>query len=117
MTTDRVQISEELDGRLLSTGIGFEDAHNGLSGSGPMPVDGIDPSSIAAADRSHNQTKDLLSQGKSATDKGRGLVRDGNETDGKAAKDVDSADAAADKDLKDGNPATATSADASARFQ
>lgn len=114
MTTDRVQISEELDGKLLAAGIGFEDAHDGLSGSGAMPTDGVDPSSISAAERSQQKTKDLLKNGKSTTDKGRGFVRDGKDEDGKSAKDIDSVDAAADKDLKDGHPATATSADASA---
>ncbi|MGB8402820.1 MAG: NlpC/P60 family protein [Mycobacterium sp.] len=114
MTTDRVQISEELDGKLLATGIGFEDAHDGLSGSGAMPTDGIDPSSVSAAERSQQKTKDLLKQGKSTTDKGRGFVRDGKDEDGKSAKDIDSVDGAADKNLKDGHPATATSADSSA---
>lgn len=112
MTTDRVQISEELDSKLLATGIGFDDAHHGLNGSGSMPTEGIDPSSIAAAEQSQQHTNELIKKGKSATEKGRNLVRDGEDEASKSAKDIDSVDAAADRDLKGGNPATEPSADA-----
>lgn len=112
MTTDRVQISEELDSRLLATGIGFEDAHDGLAGSGSMPSEGIDPSSIAAAEKSQQQTGELIKQGKAATEQGRNFVREGEDQAKKSAKDIESVDAAADKDLKEGHPSTETSADA-----
>lgn len=112
VTTDRVQVSEALDSKLLATGIGFDDAHNGLSGSGTMPTEGIDPSSVAAAAQSHEQTNELIKRGKSATEKGRNLARDGKDEDSKSAKDVDSVDDVADKDLKGGRPQTETSADA-----
>ncbi|WP_157931907.1 NlpC/P60 family protein [Mycobacteroides abscessus] len=112
MTTDRVQISEELDSRLLATGQGFDDARAGLSSAGSMPSEGIDPSSIAAAEQSQQHTDDLLKRGKATSDKGRDLVRDGKEEDGKSGKDIDSVDAHADKDFKDGRPVTEASSDA-----
>lgn len=112
MTTGRVQISEELDNRLLSTGVGFGNAHDALAGAGSMPADGIDPSSIAATEESIQQTKDLLERGKEATEQGRSFVRDGEDEAKKSARDVDSVDDEIDKDLKDGKPGTETSADA-----
>ncbi|RIT36870.1 peptidoglycan endopeptidase [Mycobacteroides abscessus] len=112
MTTDRVQISEELDSRLQATGMGFEDARAGLASAGPMPTEGIDPSSIAAAEQSQQHTEELLKKGKSTSDKGRDFVRDGKEQDGKSGKDIDSTDADPDKALKDGRPVTEASADA-----
>lgn len=112
MTTGRVQISEELDSRLLSTGAGFGNAHDGLAGAGAMPVDGIDPSSIAATDASIQQTKDLIERGKKTSEQGRSFVRDGEDEATKSARDVESVDDEVDKDFKDGKPGTATSADA-----
>lgn len=112
MTSGRVQISEELDSRLLSTGAGFGNAQDALAGAGAMPVDGIDPSSIAATDASIQQTKDLIESGRKTSEQGRDFVADGEEEATKSARDVDSVDDEIDKGFKDGKPDTATSADA-----